>query len=169
MNGRFQRRRSPAESAPTHASGEGEATRICLVEDQPAVIAALVRLLETEPGFTVCGHAATLEGAHKLVGEHNPDVVLLDLGLGAESGFDLLSELRTIWEGPVLMVSVRSENSNTVPALRAGASGYLMKADIAECLIDAVHTILRGEVYLSAAGQRLPGASEMMSARSRWR
>ena len=132
------------------------------------MIAALSSLLETEPGFAVCGHAGTVEGARELVDQHQPDVLLLDLGLGAESGFDLLSEWGASWEGAVLMVSVRSETSNAVPALRAGASGYLMKADIAEYLIEAVHTILRGGVYLSAAGKRLPGAAEMMAARSRW-
>ena len=165
MNARLSRsgRRTPAFSA-TPPNAPDRTVRIGVVDDQPTVIAAMVSLLETESDFRVCGCAHSAEEARQLVANVEPDVLLVDVGLGAENGLELVRSLREDCRIDALIVSVLSETGNALPALRAGARGYLMKADLAEHLIEAVRVVLAGGVYLSADAHGCPGVAEAVAA-----
>jgi DNA-binding NarL/FixJ family response regulator len=82
--------------------------------------------------------------------QSHSDVVIVDLTLADSSGLDLVKSIRNDYEDlPVLVVSMHEESLYAERALRAGAMGYVMKNEAAKTVIAAIHSVLRGEMYLS--------------------
>ncbi|MER6997005.1 response regulator transcription factor [Streptomyces sp. NPDC000410] len=100
-------------------------TRVLVVEDDPQLARALVINLKARQ--FECLTAADGSTALRLVGEHSPDVVLLDLGLPDMDGTDVLRALRAWSRVPVLVVSARRTSDEKVAALDAGADDYITK------------------------------------------
>jgi DNA-binding NarL/FixJ family response regulator len=110
----------------------------------------LRQLIEYDPGLTVCGDAPDAAAALEGVRQSNPDVVIVDITLADSSGLDLVKNLRSDYEDlPVLVVSMHEESLYAERALRAGAMGYVMKNEPAKTVTAAIHSVLRGEMYLS--------------------
>ncbi len=131
-------------------NGRGGPVRILLVDDHEVVRIGLRQLIDSHSDLKVCGEATSVEEARAAINVLRPDVVLLDLTLGEESGFDLLRSLDELSYTPrVLVLSMFDESLYADDALALGARGYTMKDVPPEDLIRAVRTVASGGVYLS--------------------
>lgn len=125
--------------------------RIFVVDDHAIMRQVLRDVLEREEGFTVCGEAASAEEALDEVDDAAPDLVLVDVSLPGMSGIELVETLRERHpEMPMAMLSGHGERTHVEQALRAGASGYILKGDPYE-LPGAIRQMMRGETYRSQA------------------
>ncbi len=137
----------------TAEAGNGEApARIMVVDDHPIVRQGLTQLIKDEPDLDIVGAAASHAEALEMMEAHEPDLAILDLSLGKESGLDLLKIMRTRRPSMrVLVLSMHDEAYYADRVLRAGAIGYIMKQEPAENVITAIRQALEGKVYLSEA------------------
>jgi len=123
---------------------------VLLVDDHEVVRIGLRGLLTAQSDMFVCGEARTVAEARAAIETLTPDIVLLDLTLGDESGFSLLRSLEKDrrWP-PILVLSMFDESLYSDDALALGATGYMMKDAPPEELIGAIRTVASGGVYLS--------------------
>jgi DNA-binding NarL/FixJ family response regulator len=123
---------------------------VVIVEDHPVVRRGLSSLMAEQEDLQVCGEADNFYDALRVINEQDPDVVLVDIALAGSDGIELTKEIKSRKPNlPVLVLSVFDEMLYAERALRAGASGYLMKSESAGNLINAIRRVLRGEVFLS--------------------
>lgn len=130
--------------------------RVFVVDDHQVVREGLRLLIDREPDLVVCGEADGTEAALDAIAHLRPDILIVDISLSGPDGLDLIKAIRlTKTNPPVLVLSMHDELIYAERALRAGASGYLMKQEGTERLLVALRRILRGDVYLSdrAAGR----------------
>lgn len=129
------------------------AVRVTLVDDHPVFRIGMVALLDSLEGVTVVGQAAGAEAARALfAGEHETDVVLMDLDLGDGSGIDVTRDLlRDRPDLRVLVVTMHEDDDAVVAAVRAGARGFLVKSSPPEAVERAVRAVAAGEMILSPA------------------
>lgn len=129
---------------------EVSAARILIVDDHPIVRHGLAQLINNEPGLEVSGSAATPPEALKAIEVEEPDLAVVDLALGDDSGLELIKQLKALCPDlKILVISMHDEVYYADRVLRAGALGYLMKQEPAEQMIAAIHQVLSGNVYLS--------------------
>ncbi len=145
----FARRQKQNHSSPTPPARPRKA-RILLVEDHPIVSRALADLINHEQDMEVCGmadhHASALEQTAAL----NPDLVLLDITLQGRGGLELLKDIKARYAKQlVLILSMHDEGLYAARAIRAGASGYIMKQEATDQLLEAIRRVLQGEIHLS--------------------
>ncbi|NUR30191.1 MAG: response regulator transcription factor [Catenulispora sp.] len=131
--------------------------RLLLVDDHPIVRDGLRGVFDGEPDFTVVGEAADGRQALHRAAELMPDVVLMDLRMPHLGGVEAIKRLRT--EVPatrVLVLTTYDTDSDVLPAIEAGATGYLLKDAPREELIRAVRAANEGQAVLSpSVAQRL--------------
>jgi len=136
--------------ARPRAETPARVAKVLIVDDHPATREGLACRLGVEPDFEVCGEAADMAEALKLVAATEPDVVIVDLGLRRGDGLELVKRLKDRGcTAKMLVWSWRAENLYAERALRAGAAGYISKDEATGTIIDAVRRILAGDVYLS--------------------
>ncbi len=124
--------------------------RILIVDDHPIVRAGLRQMIETNPGLIVNADVPSIAEARQQLESELPDLVILDLLLKHESGLDLLKEWKSHYPNlKVLVISMMDEDVYAERALRAGASGFVMKEEATERLQEAIETVLSGELYLN--------------------
>lgn len=125
-------------------------TRILIVDDHPLVREGLIGLLSAQPDFAVCGEAAGLDEARRIVANTKPDVALIDLTLSDGTGIELIKEFKAKFpDVKLLVVSMHDESLFAERALRAGAVGYVSKQEASRTIVQAIRTILGGKLYLS--------------------
>ena len=130
-------------------------TTVVIADDQPMVRAGLRSLLEGEDGVTVVAEAVDGEQALRVVRHHRPDVVLMDIRMPNLDGLE--ATRRLVAEGSctrVLVLTTFDLDEYVFDALRAGASGFLLKDATAEELIAAVRTLAAGDAILAPAVTR---------------
>jgi len=121
--------------------------RIVVADDHEVVRSGYAALLDTQPDFAVAGTATDGDEAVQLCLEHQPDVVLMDIRMPRMDGIEAT---RRIAGGPrVLILTTFDLDEYVYDALRAGASGFLLKDVTAERLFDAVRVIAAGEALLA--------------------
>ena len=123
--------------------------RILLVDDHTILREGLRTLLEKDPELIVVGEAGNGAEAVRLAAELQPDLVIMDLTMPVMSGIDATREI--IREHPhirVLALSMENDRAFVVEALKAGASGYLLKDTAFAELLEAVYAVGRGETFL---------------------
>ncbi|MFI6639603.1 response regulator [Streptomyces sp. NPDC050504] len=132
--------------------------RILLCDDHVVVRAGLLALLGSEPDIDVVGEAGSGEEAVALAAKLRPDVVLMDLQLGA--GIDGVEATRRIAPTGVhvLVLTTYDTDADITRAIEAGATGYLLKAERPEELFAAIRSAAQGRTALSA-----PVASRVMA------
>jgi len=127
-------------------------TRVLIIDDHAVVRAGLRMLLESQPGITVVGEAATRTEALTLTGVTQPDIILLDLDLGGENGLDCLTELLAAApQAHVLILTGVRDTELHRRAVRLGAMGLVLKDKAAEVLLQAIARVRAGEVWLERA------------------
>lgn len=133
-----------------------ETVRILLVDDHAVLRAGLRALLEAEPGFQVVGEAGTGEEGVRLAGQARPDVVVMDLSMPGMGGLEAVRQIAALNQGTrVLVLTMHGEEEHLLPVLEAGGSGYVTKKSADEELIEAIHTVARGDVFLYPSGAKL--------------
>ncbi|MEW1999258.1 response regulator [Streptomyces coelicoflavus] len=127
--------------------------RLLLADDHPVVRAGLRAVLETEPGLEVVAEAATAEEAVARAAHGDIDVVLMDLQFGkGMNGAEATAAIAARPGAPrVLIVTMYDSDADTLPAIEAGATGYLLKDAPPEDLADAVRTAAAGRTALAPA------------------
>jgi DNA-binding NarL/FixJ family response regulator len=134
------------------AGGESRTVsgRIFIVDDHTLTRKGYSVLLEDEPLLQICGEAAGVEDALEQIPQLGPDLAIVDLSLGNESGLELIKKLES--SSPdlaILVVSMHDESLYAERALRAGAEGYVMKGESPETLHEAILKVANGGIYLS--------------------
>ena len=127
---------------------------VLIVDDHPLTRDALARLL-AQHGFEVVGQAAGAEEALGLARELSPRLILLDLAMPGISGIEALPLLREAApEAEVVVMTASEDDESLLGAIRAGASGYLLKSEPPERIVDFLRGAARGEAALSGAVAR---------------
>ena len=126
--------------------------RILLVDDHEVVRLGLKSLLERHPQFEIVGEAASAREALEQVETNHPDVVVMDIRLPGTSGIEACEEITSRFpETRVLMLTSYAEDEMLFSAIRAGASGYILKQIGGEELVRALEAVARGEALLDPA------------------
>lgn len=129
--------------------------QVLLVDDHPVFRDGLRQLLNSTGEFTVVAEAADGLEALAYAGRHRVDVVLMDLNLPRMDGVTATARLREITpEARVLVLTTYDSDDHVLPAIEAGAVGYLLKDASRAELIDAVRAAARGEPVLSPSAAR---------------
>jgi DNA-binding NarL/FixJ family response regulator len=124
--------------------------RVYLVDDHPIVRQGLIKLIEQEEGLEVCGEAGNVSDALTAIRELDPDVILVDISLEDSNGLELIKMIDDLGlKIPMLVLSMHDESLYAEHALRAGASGYVMKQAASNTLIQAIEKVMDGEIYVS--------------------
>jgi DNA-binding NarL/FixJ family response regulator len=124
--------------------------RVLLVDDHPVLRKGLARLIDSKEEFVVCGEASTAFDAMALIRELKPHLVIADIGLPGASGIELTKTIRAELPNlPVLILSMHEEALYATRALRAGATGYIVKQDAIDNIANALREALNGRRYLS--------------------
>lgn len=125
---------------------------ILLVDDHEVVRIGLKSLLEHNDQFVVVAEAGTAKEAVEMVEKHHPDAVLMDIRLPGPSGIDATEEITQRWpDVRVVILTSYAEDDMLFSAIRAGASGYVLKQIGADGLISAIEAACRGEALLDPA------------------
>ena len=123
--------------------------RLMLVDDHEVVRLGMRALLERHPTFTVVGEAATEDEAVSMALEMVPDIVLMDIRLAGGSGIEACQKIKDVLpETKVLMLTSFAEDELLFAAIRAGASGYLLKQIAGGDVVRAIEAAARGESML---------------------
>jgi DNA-binding NarL/FixJ family response regulator len=118
----------------------GEPLRIFIVDDDTRLLKHLVELLDGEPGMRVVGTATDADEALARMRSAKVDIALVDLSLPGKPGADLIAELRDF--GPqVLVHTVHDDRTSVLAAIKAGASGYVLKGASPRELIEALYNL----------------------------
>jgi DNA-binding NarL/FixJ family response regulator len=126
--------------------------RILLADDHTVVRKGLRLLLESQPGFAVVADAANGREAVALAGEHNPDVVVMDVAMPILNGIEAARQILARQpHAAVVFLSMHADESYVLRALKAGARAYLLKDSAEHDLIDAVHAVSEGKAFFSPA------------------
>ena len=140
--------------------GPASSPRILIVEDEPALRRFLVPTLVGQ-GYQVLTAATATEGL-ALARSHNPDLVLLDLGLPDLDGMEVLRQLRAWSRRPIVILSARNQERDKVRALDQGADDYLAKPFGAAELLARLRVVLRrtlqteaGDTVVASGGLRV--------------
>ena len=119
---------------------------IVVADDHPVVRNGLVALLRTIPGLEVVGEAADGDVAVRVVDEHEPDVVLMDVRMPGMDGIEATRRIRE--QTPrcrVLILTMHDDDATVFTAMKAGAQGYLLKEAEQDDIVRAVHAVVAGE------------------------
>lgn len=126
--------------------------RILLVDDHEVVRLGLRALLEHHSQFEIVGEASSAREAIETVGRIHPDIVLMDIRLPGTSGIEACEEInKTYLDTKVVMLTSYAEDEMLFSAIRAGASGYILKQIGGEDLVRALEAVGRGEALLDPA------------------
>jgi two-component system response regulator NreC len=123
--------------------------RILIADDHGVLRAGLHALLNAEPGLEVVGEAADGEEALRLCSLLAPNVVLMDISMGGSGGIDTTHLLKDRYPlVSVLILTVHEDKELLQAAIRAGASGYILKSAVKSELINAIHAAASGGLYV---------------------
>jgi two-component system response regulator NreC len=146
-------------AAPVGVRGRGGgdevSIRVLIADDHSVVRSGLRALLALDPELAVVGEAANGQETFRLVGELTPDVVMLDIGMPGEDGIQVARRLKASFpQVNVLFLTMHEEPGLLAEALQTGASGYLIKRANEAEILDAVHAVSKGGLYVHPAMTR---------------
>lgn len=128
---------------------------VIIIDDHPLFSRGLAQLIETQESFKVSGMAKNRNEALELLGKVTPDLAIVDLNLGQEDGLELIKDIVIIHpKTKILVLSMHDERFYAERALKAGAKGYIMKEEAETQVIDAIKTVVKGDIYLSEAEKK---------------
>jgi DNA-binding NarL/FixJ family response regulator len=125
-------------------------SKIFIVDDHPLVREWLTTLIDQTTDLVVCDGAEDAQSALKGIARSHPDLAIIDLSLGGDSGIDLIRMIREQFPKVAMVVlSMHDERVYAERSIRAGARGYIMKRESTKKVVDAIRQVLQGNVYLS--------------------
>ena len=125
--------------------------RILLAEKDHNIRSSIKQIIAEFPGIDITGEVSDIDGLYRLLEEHVFDILLLDTALKNKGGIKLISEITSQYPGlPVIALSMHREIQFLNTCFSEGVSGYLIKTELPEELVDAVKTVLGGKKYTSA-------------------
>jgi DNA-binding NarL/FixJ family response regulator len=125
-------------------------TKILIVDDHPIVRQGLTELINQEDDLVVCEQAEDAAEAMGIIKKLKPDMAIVDISLKETSGMELIKDIKVKYPNlAVLALSMHDESLYAERALRAGAKGYVMKAEATEKVVTAIRKILSGQIYVS--------------------
>ena len=137
-------------NSTTNAATRPHKPRILIVDDHAIVREGFAEVINAHADMEVCGEAGSAPEAIAAAERLKPDMVIVDLSLQGGSGLDLIKSLKVMQPMlPILVLSMHDENLYAERALRAGAMGYVMKRQDSATLMQAIHDVLHGHVFLS--------------------
>lgn len=126
------------------------AISVLIIDDHPLFSRGLAQLIETQKEYKVVAMAQNRNEALETIQKHTPNLAIVDLNLGQEDGLDLIKDILIYSpKTTVLVLSMHDERYYAERALKAGAKGYIMKAEAETQVINAIRTVMDGKVYLS--------------------
>jgi DNA-binding NarL/FixJ family response regulator len=139
--------KQPAKiAAPTEAAKK----QILLVDDHPIFRHGLEDLLEKQDDLAICGHADSAPTALAEMRRLNPDMAIVDISIKGSNGIELVKQMKAeLPDLPILVLSMHDESLYALRALKAGALGYVMKAEALQHVIGAVRRVLDGRIFVS--------------------
>lgn len=124
--------------------------RILVIDDHPLLRKGLSALINQEPDLLVAAEAPDGECGLELLASNQFDMVTVDISLPGSDGIELVKTIKQRHgEFPVLVVSMHDEVLFAERALRAGARGFIMKQEAADCILRAIRRVLDGQIYVS--------------------
>jgi len=130
--------------------GKLKTVKVMIVEDHPLFSKGLAALIATRPDYTVIGETATLNGAMEMAEQARPDLAIVDINLGEDTGIDLIPRLKARHPNMIILVlSMYDERYYSERMLRLGARGYIMKDQAGNKVLEAIQSVMAGKVYLS--------------------
>jgi DNA-binding NarL/FixJ family response regulator len=134
-------------SAPT---SEVPKKQILVVDDHPIFRHGLADLIQSQPDLVVCGHADSAPTALDQMRRLKPDMAILDVSLRGTNGIELVKLMKAeVPRLPILVLSVHDESLYALRALKAGALGYIMKAEAGQHVIAGIRRVLEGKIFVS--------------------
>jgi len=125
-------------------------TRIAIVEDSRVIRESLAEFVQTDPELRCVCACATAEEALQVIPGQQPEIVLMDIQLPKLSGIECAAQLKQLLPAiQIIMVTVYEDTDRIFKALRAGASGYLLKRCTAAELVAAIHEVRQGGAPMS--------------------
>ncbi len=126
------------------------AVSVLIVDDHYLLIEGVRSLLQNEKNIEWQGHATSSESCLAFLQHHQPDVILMDINLGKESGIDLCKTVKEKYPGiHILGLSTFNQQSFIKRIIENGASGYVLKNATRIELLEAIFTVSVGKTYLS--------------------
>ena len=124
--------------------------KVLIVEDHPLFSKGLASLIGNAPAYIVVGEAKNHAAALHIAEQEKPQLVILDIDLGEESGLDLIPRLKALDADIIILaLSMYDERYYSERVLRLGARGYIMKDEASNKVMEAIKTVMSGKVYLS--------------------
>lgn len=144
--------------------------KVLLIDDHPLILSALRTVIRgLVENVDVIGVATAAEAKRTLSDDSEFDLVLLDLTLTDQPGFELLGELRSTYPSlPIVVVSASDQRTHVMRTIELGAMGYIPKCTTNEALLDALRTVLSGSIYVPPAIMGLHASSSSQGAPA-WR
>lgn len=125
--------------------------KILLADDHRMVRQGLRMLLERQPGMRVVAEAEDGLAAARLAKEHGPDVAIIDVSMPGLNGVEATRKILAARPGAkVIGLSMYADRRYVVEMLRSGALGYILKESAFDELVQAIHTVAKGQTFLSS-------------------
>jgi DNA-binding NarL/FixJ family response regulator len=138
-----------AQDKNIRTTDEGK-TKILIVDDHPIVRQGLAELINHEDDLVVCGQAEDGHQAMAAIKKLQPDLAIVDISLKETSGMELIKDIKAQYSDlVVLALSMHDESLYAERALRAGAKGYIMKAEATENVVSAIRKVMTRQIYVS--------------------
>jgi DNA-binding NarL/FixJ family response regulator len=129
-----------------------KAARILIADDQTLFRAGLARLLDEDPRVEVVGQAVDGVDAVKQAAKLKPDVILMDLKMPNLDGIEATRQItEAAPETKIVMLTTFETDSQVIQALKAGASGYVLKDSSAEAIVSSIVAVMSGEKVMASA------------------
>lgn len=127
-------------------------TQVLLSDDHPFVRRGLRTILESTDEYEVCAEAGDGDQTLDLAARLAPDVLILDISMPAPNGLEVAARLReSLPQTKILLITMHDSEEMLRAAAEAGVSGYLLKSDAEQLLIDALQSVQEGRSFVSPA------------------
>lgn len=124
--------------------------KVIIVDDHPVIRDGLAILINGKNDLEVCGEASDVAEALHVIADTTPDVAIIDVSLETGNGIELVKEVKARFPKVRMLVwSMYDESLYAERAIQAGALGFVNKKNVRETVVEAIRTVLAGDVYLS--------------------